>query len=219
MRTFEVMGMLGRLRGAADVITGKAEAVAPGTGEALLDLKDTVKVAPWQEVIDALRADRDMHKHKADKLFVLVEGVLAERDTWQNMFKIHASEHLNAQNYLENALTRTWVMLVKTIKIVNEYRERNKEPLLEIPEAPTPGVAKAFEEKMKALEVNPVEAYERLPHDPASAFESQRTRSMRVGIGNQDHDKIVAERDRIMAEERRTGELGHPEYEDPEDES
>lgn len=218
MSAFKTLGVLGRLRGAVDVIAGKAEAVAPGTGDALAKLAEntvgnTDSMTQAAEALEILRAevkdlyvDRDRYRHKADKLFALVEGVLAERDTYQNMFKIHTSEHLNAQHLLESALTRTRDMLVKTIKIVNGYRDRDGQPRLESPadidaaSAPV-GVAKAFAEKMKALEADPAEAYERIPHDPSSAFESPRTRSMRVGIGNQPTEKIIAERDRIMAEE------------------
>lgn len=188
------MSVIGRLKDAAKVIAGDAEAVEPGTGKALVDLAKQTVTPDAQ--IEALRLDRDKHKRRADEFFAVLESILAQRDTWQNMWRIHISEHQNAQHALEAALVRTRDMLGKTIAIVNEYRKRDGQPLLQRPadidaaSAPI-GTAKAFEEKMKALEADPAEAVANIPH--------QETRELATKVGLESVDG-KAEMDRIVKE-------------------
>lgn len=207
MSVFKTMGVIGRLKDAAKVISGSAEAVEPGTGKALVDLaKQTIAPDAQLEALrlerDTLRFDRDKHKRRADEFFAILERILAQRDTWQNMWRIHVSEHQNAQYALEAALVRTRDMLGKTIAIVNEYRTRDGQPLLQRPSdldgvAPPIGTAKAFEEKMKAIEADPAEAIANIPHKEA------RELSTKVGLTPVDGK---AEMERIATAARAAGE-------------
>lgn len=203
------MSIMNKLRGAARVVTGHAEAVEHGTGQHLADLAEQAQKTELEllrKTVEAMRADRDHQRRRGDEHFALVERVLAERDMWSSMFRIHSVEHNNAQFLLETALIRTREMLAKTITLVNAYRKRDNQPLLEEPKdidaaAPPVGVAKAFKERMEALEKDPAEAIRGIVNPSARKLMHEETERPIDGI---------AERDKIEAQYAKDGSPRRP---------
>lgn len=87
-------------------------------------------------------------RRKSRELFDVIESVLRERDQWKTMWTVHGSEHLNAQNQLERALTSVRAWLKSSITALNAYRADKGQPLLAFglePNDPPIGTAAAFE--------------------------------------------------------------------------
>lgn len=116
---------------------------------------------PRDVEVEQLREELQRQTRRSNEFFTLIERVCAQRDEWVDMFRRHAVEHQNAQGLLEAKLVVTRQMLARAVSIVNEYRTKNNEPLLQktadLFEHPV-GTAKEFMAAMERLrsEASPI---------------------------------------------------------------
>ncbi|HEX9137660.1 MAG TPA: hypothetical protein VF905_12055 [Nitrospirota bacterium] len=101
-------------------------------------------------------------QRRVDAYFIKIEGVLRERDRWNQMFFQQSREHLAAQDAMEVEIMRMRTMVLQLVGMVNEERKPSGKALLEPPfkelmDLPI-GLAEQFRRSCeKLLEERPIE--------------------------------------------------------------
>jgi hypothetical protein len=149
------MSILGRIAKVAEIIAfGADEEVSASPGGRVEPVIHSGQVSAMYET-DLGRAER-----RAKEYFDIIESIEKERNAWVEMYRVQASEHLNAQSMLETALMESRRQMARAIHMLNKARKEAGLDEVKLPSDLLPydgepvGTAERYAKKMTELASN-----------------------------------------------------------------